>query len=125
MSRPEHEAPPEIVSTKLQPQKSTDIDLSFMMKWKQKNTQPSMTLLFNIYHHSTRMVEIQSQMTNRALEMLMIPPAEEGGPKLLLDIGCGSGLSGEVIEESGHTWIGLDISKSMLGKYLYVGISVL
>jgi len=87
MSRPEHEAPPEIFYDEVEAKK---------------------------YTTNTRMVEIQSQMTQRALEMLMIPSAEEGGPKLLLDIGCGSGLSGEVIEENGHTWIGLDISKSML-----------
>lgn len=29
-------------------------------------------------------------------------------------MGCGSGLSGDVISEWGHIWIGLDISKSML-----------
>ena len=28
--------------------------------------------------------------------------------------GCGSGLSGEAIEEAGHQWIGFDISKAML-----------
>jgi 18S rRNA (guanine1575-N7)-methyltransferase len=31
-----------------------------------------------------------------------------------LDIGCGSGLSGEVLEEDGHFWVGMDISPSML-----------
>jgi 18S rRNA (guanine1575-N7)-methyltransferase len=31
-----------------------------------------------------------------------------------LDIGCGSGLSGEILEENGHIWVGLDISSSML-----------
>lgn len=31
-------------------------------------------------------------------------------------LGCGSGLSGETLSENGHQWIGLDISKSMLGK---------
>ena len=29
---------------------------------------------------------------------------------------CGSGLSGEVLTEQGHYWVGFDISKSMLGK---------
>ena len=33
---------------------------------------------------------------------------------MILDIGCGSGLSGEVLTEHGYTWVGLDISKSML-----------
>jgi 18S rRNA (guanine1575-N7)-methyltransferase len=29
-------------------------------------------------------------------------------------IRCGSGLSGQVLEESGHYWVGVDISESML-----------
>jgi 18S rRNA (guanine1575-N7)-methyltransferase len=33
---------------------------------------------------------------------------------LILDIGCGSGISGSVLSEHGHVWIGMDISKSML-----------
>jgi len=53
-------------------------------------------------------------MSERAVELLCLPSAEEGGPKMLLDIGCGSGLSGTVLEEQGHYWVGLDISKSML-----------
>jgi len=32
----------------------------------------------------------------------------------VLDIGCGSGLSGEVLTDLGHQWIGLDISNAML-----------
>ena len=34
--------------------------------------------------------------------------------KKVLDIGCGSGLSGECISNRGHHWIGCDISPSML-----------
>lgn len=52
-------------------------------------------------------------MTERCLELLLLPEDE---PCLLLDIGCGSGLSGTVLEESGHMWIGMDISPAMLGK---------
>lgn len=33
---------------------------------------------------------------------------------MILDIGCGSGLSGEVLTNMGFFWIGMDISKSML-----------
>lgn len=51
-------------------------------------------------------------MTERALALLMLP--EQRKPALLLDIGCGSGLSGEIITEQGHEWIGMDISPSML-----------
>ena len=56
-------------------------------------------------------------MTHRALSLLDLR-----SPSLILDIGCGSGLSGSILSQpskkhnpSGpHTWIGLDISASML-----------
>lgn len=50
-------------------------------------------------------------MTERALELLNLPTDQ---PSLILDMGCGSGLSGQVIEEEGHYWIGCDISPAML-----------
>lgn len=53
----------------------------------------------------------QVELTERCLQILAIP---EGRKCLILDIGCGSGLSGSVISEHGHTWIGMDISESML-----------
>ncbi|KAJ8984136.1 hypothetical protein NQ317_017786 [Molorchus minor] len=37
-----------------------------------------------------------------------------GHPCYLLDIGCGSGLSGSVLSDEGHSWIGMDISTAML-----------
>lgn len=52
-------------------------------------------------------------MTLRALELLNVPPAQH-----ILDIGCGSGLSGEILTQEGHSWIGMDISASMLGEAL-------
>lgn len=55
-------------------------------------------------------------MTERCIELLILP---DDTPCLLLDIGCGSGLSGSVLEENGHMWIGLDISSDMLGKSSY------
>ncbi|PNY07244.1 putative methyltransferase [Trifolium pratense] len=64
------------------------------------------------YTSNSRIIKIQTSMTERALELLNLP--KNGAPKLLLDIGCGSGLSGETITESGHHWVGLDISPSML-----------
>jgi 18S rRNA (guanine1575-N7)-methyltransferase len=54
-------------------------------------------------------------MTNRALELLALP-----SPSLILDIGCGSGLSGEILSSVSppdggpHIWVGMDISASML-----------
>uniref|UniRef100_A0A0D9VMB0 Methyltransferase type 11 domain-containing protein n=1 Tax=Leersia perrieri TaxID=77586 RepID=A0A0D9VMB0_9ORYZ len=85
MPRPEVQAPPEIFYNESEARK---------------------------YTTSSRIIEIQSRITERALELLALP--NDGVPKLLLDIGCGSGLSGETLTEQGHHWIGYDISKSML-----------
>ena len=57
------------------------------------------------------MINIQTQLTLRALEILAIPRHKQ---KLLLDIGCGSGISGNVLGTKGHMWIGMDISRAML-----------
>lgn len=54
-------------------------------------------------------------MSERAYELLLLPEDETS---LVLDIGCGSGLSGNVLEEHGHHWIGVDISQSMLNVAL-------
>lgn len=51
-------------------------------------------------------------MAERAIELLNIP--DNSPPLLLMDLGCGSGLSGQVLTEMGHEWIGLDISPAML-----------
>ncbi|KAF8035174.1 hypothetical protein BT93_C1264 [Corymbia citriodora subsp. variegata] len=84
-SRPEIQAPPEIFYNDVEARK---------------------------YTSSSRIIEIQARLSERALELLALP--EDGVPRLLLDIGCGSGLSGETLSENGHNWIGLDISPSML-----------
>jgi len=63
------------------------------------------------YSRNTRIMEIQATMSERAIEMLMLPEDE---PSLILDVGCGSGLSGECLSEAGHQWIGMDISQAML-----------
>ncbi|KAM7261181.1 hypothetical protein ACFE04_026656 [Oxalis oulophora] len=84
-SRPEFQAPPEIFYDDTEARK---------------------------YTSSSRIIDIQAQLSERALELLALP--DDGLPRLLLDLGCGSGLSGETISENGHHWIGLDISHSML-----------
>ncbi|EXJ65323.1 hypothetical protein A1O7_01664 [Cladophialophora yegresii CBS 114405] len=61
------------------------------------------------YTTSSRIQAIQSSMTHRALDLLDLP-----SPSLVLDIGCGSGLSGEILSEEGHIWVGMDIAPSML-----------
>ena len=63
------------------------------------------------YTQSSRIIKIQRRLTERCLELLGLP---EGQRALLLDVGCGSGLSGDVLAAAGHAWIGCDISASML-----------
>ncbi|KAK0240032.1 S-adenosyl-L-methionine-dependent methyltransferase [Armillaria nabsnona] len=84
MSRPELQAPPEIYYGDVEAKK---------------------------YTKNTRNQQIQADMTYRALELLNLPPDE---PAMLLDIGCGSGLSGEILDEEGYIWTGVDIAPSML-----------
>jgi 18S rRNA (guanine1575-N7)-methyltransferase len=52
-------------------------------------------------------------MTTRCLELLDLH-----SNSFILDIGCGSGLSGEILDDHGHTWVGMDISASMLAVAL-------
>jgi SAM-dependent methyltransferase len=63
------------------------------------------------YNSSSRMVNVQREITHRAIELLLLPQDQTS---FVLDIGCGSGLSGEVLEGEGHVWVGCDISRDML-----------
>lgn len=63
------------------------------------------------YMNCSRIRKIQCQIAERAIELLGISSDND---KLILDIGCGSGLSGDVLDSSGFKWIGVDISSSML-----------
>ena len=63
------------------------------------------------YNSSSRMVGVQQEITERALELLRL---DNDTPSYVLDIGCGSGLSGKVLEEKGHVWVGCDVSRDML-----------
>ncbi|VDL58718.1 unnamed protein product, partial [Hymenolepis diminuta] len=82
--RPEHTAPPEIYYNEKEAEK---------------------------YTLNSHIIEIQTKLSERALELLAL---SEDNHALILDIGCGSGLSGEVLTESGHSWVGIDISQAML-----------
>ncbi|XP_055494980.1 probable 18S rRNA (guanine-N(7))-methyltransferase [Leucoraja erinacea] len=82
--RPEHRAPPEVF---------------YNVDEAKKYTQ------------NTRMITIQAHMSERAVELLNLP---EDQPCFLLDVGCGSGLSGDYLSEEGHHWVGVDISPAML-----------
>lgn len=63
------------------------------------------------YAQSSRIRNIQRKMSERAVELLQLPRDE---PCHVLDVGCGSGISGEVLESHGHSWVGMDISVGML-----------
>lgn len=64
----------------------------------------------NSYNKNSRISKIQTEITERALELLQI----ENPNPIILDIGCGSGLSGKVLTNNGFNWIGIDISNEML-----------
>eukprot|EP00008_Paramoeba_atlantica_P007776 CAMPEP_0201487930 /NCGR_PEP_ID=MMETSP0151_2-20130828/16436_1 /ASSEMBLY_ACC=CAM_ASM_000257 /TAXON_ID=200890 /ORGANISM="Paramoeba atlantica, Strain 621/1 / CCAP 1560/9" /LENGTH=252 /DNA_ID=CAMNT_0047873107 /DNA_START=64 /DNA_END=819 /DNA_ORIENTATION=+ len=64
------------------------------------------------YQESSRMSEIQTKLSQRAVELLALP--DDGQPRFILDIGCGTALSGEVLQDEGHYWVGMDISRHML-----------
>jgi len=64
------------------------------------------------YDSSSRMVGIQREITERAIELLNLSSPDR--PSFILDVGCGSGLSGQVLEEHGHVWVGCDVSRDML-----------
>jgi 18S rRNA (guanine1575-N7)-methyltransferase len=71
------------------------------------------------YTTSSRIRSIQASMTHRPLELLDLQQ-----PSFILDLGCGSGLSGEILSNTEevdggpHTWIGMDVSSSMLSQAL-------
>ena len=57
------------------------------------------------------MMGVQREITERAIELLRLP---NDRPSFILDVGCGSGLSGQVLEQHGHFWVGCDVSRDML-----------
>ncbi|CAL2037343.1 hypothetical protein CAEBREN_13209 [Caenorhabditis brenneri] len=63
------------------------------------------------YASNSHITAIQHEMAERALELLALP---EGKTGFLLDIGCGTGMSSEVILDAGHMFVGVDVSRAML-----------
>lgn len=58
---------------------------------------------------------LQAQLTQRAVELLALPPGptEGGEPRLLLDLGCGSGLSSEILSDMVRSLEGADVMMVM------------
>ena len=63
------------------------------------------------YSQSNRLRRVQLSLGKRSLELLQLPL---NVPAYILDIGCGTGLSGVPLSRAGHIWVGTDISTSML-----------
>lgn len=91
-SKPELVLPPEQVFNTLKPQ-----------YYNEKEAEK--------YSNNTHIIDVQTKLTERALEILAFPPDKKA---LILDIGCGSGISGCVLSDYGHEWVGMDVSKWML-----------
>ncbi|KAJ8603728.1 hypothetical protein CTAYLR_000235 [Chrysophaeum taylorii] len=62
------------------------------------------------YTSSSRIINVQAEIASRCIELLNL----ESEKRFILDIGCGSGLSGAALEAAGHEWVGCDISRDML-----------
>ncbi|KAA6429391.1 MAG: hypothetical protein FRX49_00785 [Trebouxia sp. A1-2] len=79
---------------------------------EQQGTAPSFydsreALRYSTCHQTS---QLQEELTVAALQLLDLTAA----PQFLLDLGCGSGMSGAVLTKNGHAWIGCDISSDML-----------
>lgn len=63
------------------------------------------------YSTSSRMETIQTQLSERCMELLALQSDERA---LILDIGCGTGYSTEVVTRAGHMCVGTDLARAML-----------
>ena len=87
------------------------------------------------YSSCHQTLQLQVELTNVALQLLDLPVrfsqlhryfstnrkastalclGLQAAPQVLLDLGCGSGMSGKVVSQHGHVWFGCDISPDML-----------
>lgn len=61
-------------------------------------------------------VSVQRKLTERALELIEI---DDSFPQMILDVGCGTACSGQIIEEK-HMFVGVDIAPEMLMKAIQI-----
>lgn len=64
------------------------------------------------YTECEQTVRIQRDLTLECLKLL--GPLAAGMGDIVINLGCGSGLCGDVLSERGISWIGADISENML-----------
>lgn len=65
------------------------------------------------YIKNERNAAIQSDMTKYALKLLKYSACNDKS-EMFLDIGCGCGISSQIIESYGHFCVGVDISHNLL-----------
>ncbi len=88
-----------------------------MMGWKVKNKRPEdettaeeyFEKFGEAYASSNAIKNIQRKITLRAIELAGWPKGAK-----ILDLGCGSGFSMEVLVEKGYKTVGIDISEKMV-----------
>lgn len=92
MSRPEKIAPPEMFyNDACVVRRSFRAFCRVRLRSPPPSDRPPPRSEAGKYTQNTRMMAIQAAMAQRCIELLSFA---EGEPKLVLDIGCGSGLSG-------------------------------
>ena len=64
--------------------------------------------------YTAQSAQIQRELSRRALQLLPLPPGGAPAPRVLADVGCGSGLSAEALSAAGAAWVGFDLSAPML-----------
>ena len=107
--RPEHTAPPEIFYNEDEARKYTTNSRMIAIQVPQAHLDIRLGEPCGASPLSSPGVPfrhcccLQAQLTERALELLALP--DDGHSKLLLDLGCGSGLSGAALTEQGHMWV--------------------
>lgn len=57
-------------------------------------------------------VAVQEKLTTRAIELIGLDQATI--PKMVLDVGCGSAISGHILQEMNHMFVGVDVAPEML-----------
>ncbi|XP_041357553.1 probable 18S rRNA (guanine-N(7))-methyltransferase [Gigantopelta aegis] len=66
----------------------------------------------NVYIKASRAYTIQLELAQKAMDLLHL--VCDVNPAIVLDLGCGSGISSKVIADRGHFPIGVDINPSVL-----------
>jgi len=72
-------------------------------------------------YESPGMRRTQEELTLRAIELLDMP----GGDGEILDVGCGTGFSTEILKEEGYNVVGVDRAKKMVAKAKERGVDAL